>query len=81
VALPFTVAHFLEVFAEYNQAVWPAQAALTVLGLIPLIWSLVGTTAALALGMREDFGLLLALRAVLAVQIRNWAAGRRRASA
>jgi hypothetical protein len=29
---PFTVEQFLSVFAQYNQAVWPAQVALTCLG-------------------------------------------------
>jgi hypothetical protein len=30
--LPFTIEQFFEVFAAYNQAVWPAQVALMILG-------------------------------------------------
>jgi len=32
VQLPFTTAQFLDVFAQYNRAVWPAQLVLWVLG-------------------------------------------------
>jgi len=34
VRLPFTTAQFLELFAEYNDAVWPLQAVLLLLGLV-----------------------------------------------
>ena len=35
--LPFTQAEFFRVFAEYNEAVWPAQPALTGLALLALV--------------------------------------------
>jgi hypothetical protein len=34
--LPFTQAQFLELFAAYNQAIWPAQIAAYLLGLVAL---------------------------------------------
>lgn len=37
--------------------------------LVPLLWSLVGTSAAFALGFREDFGLVTAAILAIAVQI------------
>lgn len=35
--LPFTSGQFLEVFKEYNQAIWPAQFTTYVLGLLALL--------------------------------------------
>ena len=38
--LPFSVSEFLQVFAAYNRAVWPAQLALYALGLTVVIGTL-----------------------------------------
>lgn len=45
-SLPFTTAQFLEVFARYNEAVWPAQWALNGLALLALAMALRGGAAA-----------------------------------
>jgi hypothetical protein len=40
--LPFTIAAFLQVFQDYNAAIWPVQTIALALGLIPLaalVWS------------------------------------------
>lgn len=53
--LPFTVDEFFDVFAQYNEAVWPGQVALlavavaaVVLVITPVRWSGVGVSAILA---------------------------------
>ena len=38
---------------------------------IPVLWALVGTSAAFALGVREDLGLLAAAGLAVAVQLRR----------
>jgi Family of unknown function (DUF6064) len=45
--IPFTTEQFLQVF----------QLSLLI---IPVLWSIVGTSAALSFGVKEDFGLLVA---------------------
>ena len=49
--IPFTTEQFFWVFEKYNQAI---------LLIIPILWSLVGTSAALIFGIKEDFGLFVA---------------------
>ena len=47
---------------------------------IPLAWSVIGTTAAVSLGIREDFGLLVAAGSTVALLLRGRAGARARAS-
>lgn len=42
VSIPFTTEQFLRVFAEYNQGVWPVQAALYLPAMLALFLSLKG---------------------------------------
>lgn len=44
-ALPFTDDEFLAVFASYNEAVWPAQLVLTLVGLTAVMLALRGGSA------------------------------------
>jgi hypothetical protein len=44
--LPFTVEQFLDVFARYNEAVWPMQWVLLGLGMFAVILALAGTRTA-----------------------------------
>jgi hypothetical protein len=68
-SLPFTIEEFLQVIENYNMSIWPMQivaygillfAARRVpwyLFVIPLVWSLIATQAAISLTIREDFAL------------------------
>jgi hypothetical protein len=67
--------------ATLGLLLWATPSAPWWIWVIPLTWSLVGTAAALALDIREDFGLALAAGAVLAVLVRKWASDRPRVSA
>jgi hypothetical protein len=51
--LPFTTDQFLDVFAAYNQAIWPAQVVAYVAGLGALSWALAmpSRASAAALGL------------------------------
>jgi hypothetical protein len=48
--------------------------------MIPLAWSLVGSAAAVSLGIREDFGLLVAAGSTVALLVRSRTAARSHAS-
>lgn len=54
---------------------WARPGSVALLAPIPLLWAAVGTSAALRLGMREDFGLAIAaMLLVLDVSRRSWRA-------
>ena len=44
--MPFTTSQFLDVFRQYNQAVWPAQWLLNALGVLAVVLALVGRARA-----------------------------------
>ena len=44
--LPFTIAQFLDVFRQYNEAVWPIQWVLVAIGLIAVVLALRGGSTA-----------------------------------
>jgi hypothetical protein len=66
--LPFTADQFFQVFADYNQAVWPAQVILWLAG----AGALAGALARRPGGTRIAFGLLAALWAWMALAY-HWA--------
>jgi hypothetical protein len=55
--------------ATLGLLLWARPPAPWWLWVVPLVWSLVGTTAAFSLGILEDLGLLGAFLAVLATQL------------
>lgn len=61
--LPFSPEEFFALFERYNLTIWPAQ--IVALAEIPIVWSLIGSTAAILLGVFEDLGLLVAIAALL----------------
>lgn len=56
--LPFSKAEFFAAFGSYNLAVWPAQWGLS--ALVPILWAFIGSTAAILLGVAQDYALLAA---------------------
>jgi hypothetical protein len=54
--LPFSREEFFDLFAAYNRALWPAAIVLLAarrwsLAMIPLVWSVIGGSAAVLLGV------------------------------
>jgi hypothetical protein len=62
--LPFTIAAFLQVFQDYNTAIWPVQIIALALGLIPL--------AALYWGREDKFRLAPVALAALWAFVGFW---------
>ena len=68
--IPFTIKKFLNVFRTYNESLWPIFTFGILLYsvhripwyiiIIPLLWSIVGFSAAMNLGIQEDYGLVIA---------------------
>lgn len=74
--IPFTAEQFFDVFRAYNTAIWPAPCPTTIftfgillwstaavplaLVVIPLLWSVVGMSAAVSLRVPQDYGLVVA---------------------
>jgi hypothetical protein len=68
VRLRFTHEAFLDVFGAYNALLWPCGGVPRFAVVIPVLWAAVGSSAALALGIRADLALLVA-GALLALDV------------
>ena len=62
-SLPFSEGQFLDTMARYNEAVWPAQAVLLVLGILAVARAAWGGTA----GARQSAAMLAVLWAWMAI--------------
>jgi hypothetical protein len=70
---PFTIEQFFRVFENYNSSVFPMQLIFIVFGvaaiilipkyllIIPTIWAIIGTGAAINFGVYQDYVMLISL--------------------